>query len=90
MPECGGNSLSDGFDDFANRAVLTYTGVETLANIIFVTLMFMTRFIEDEFAINREIRTMIFFRFFTSTLYLACLCFASESAFTMLGCPEYF
>ena len=90
MPECGGSPFIDDFDDYANRAVITYACVETFANFIFFTLMFMTRFVEDEFAISRELRTMTALRFVTSILYLSCLCFAPLSTFTMLGVPEYF
>jgi hypothetical protein len=90
IPECGNSKFVDDFDDYADRAVIAYVCEETLGNFIFFTLMFMTRFVEDEFAITREFRSMTFWRFFTSTLYLLSLCFFPTSVFTMLGCPEYF
>jgi hypothetical protein len=64
--------------------------METIYNVLFFTMMFLTRKVRDEFTINRELRTMNMLRFAFDTLFLATVIFFPTSRFTELGCPVYF
>ena len=90
MPECGGEYFNNNFDEFVNKGVISFIIADTVVNFVFFILMFMTRNVKDEFAINRELRTMTLFRFTTSLLYLTSIVFFPTSTFTIMGCPEYF
>lgn len=63
---------------------------DSIYAFVFLTMMFLTRKVRDEFTINRELKTMIIIRFFVSVAYLTSIVFFPQSVFVMLGCPEYF
>lgn len=87
MPQCGKIGAFQ-YNSYEN--IITFMVVESSLNILFFVMMFMIRNVKDEFKMGNELRTMTLTRFVVDLLFLFPIVFYPTSAFTMLGCAQYF
>ena len=75
MPQCGTKKFAERYPFDMSLAVIFYVMFDAVYNVVFLTMMFLTRKVRDEFTINREFKTMIILRFFVNVAYLGSVVF---------------
>jgi hypothetical protein len=63
---------------------------EGIFNVIFIYCLYLLRHIEDQFNINRELKTLLWVKLPVDFLYAGTLIFFYDSTFIVLGFGEYF